>query len=245
MDCHEFCDGRNQDDIFTEERENYILINNQIPDVGLQAAINKALNKRALNEITIEDLESLTGILDARDYRIKSIEGIQYAKNISCLLLQHNLITDITPLSQLSSLEYLSVNYNHICEFPCMKGMFHLKKIYFSFNHIIDISPLVQIPSLYSVYGINQKIKLKPVQISLNNEAIMTLSCIQDRFSEFELNEDSIIPYGVYDKCNQTITYFDMNDGDNVYFTFNKKYRNRFTGKTLLISGNVEATVKG
>jgi hypothetical protein len=243
MNCHELKEEWNQDNIYSEDRVNCFSCNNCVPDIGLRAAINKVLDRRALADITIDDLESLTDTLDARDYRIKSIEGIQYARNISCLLLQHNAITDITPLSSLSNLEYLSVNYNHIREFPCMLNMYQLKKIYFSFNHIIDISPLIRIPNLFSIYGVNQRIKLRPLTISDRNDVNISLEALYDNNSEFILNECSINPFGIWDDVYHRLVYPKVNVNDNICFSFEKKYQHCYTKRIFLLSGIVDATV--
>lgn len=214
-----------------------------IKDIGLRTAINKQLGKKLLSIVTIDDLNSLNGILDARDFRIKSLEGIQYARNISCLLLQHNSLTDVTPISELKNLEYLSVNYNHIHEFPCMKKMFHLKKAYFSFNHIIEINPLINLPNLTSIYGGNQRIKLDPVKIEKDKTAEVSVESLFDCNSRLILKECSINPQGVYFPDYKTIQFSEIDNQEYACFSFEKIYNNQYTNKPLVFGGIVDITL--
>src|SRR5438046_5423707 len=65
-----------------------------IPDPGLNAAIRDALQKPA-GPLTAQDLLSLTN-LDARFRRVKSLEGLEAAHNLTTLDLSHNQLTNLT-----------------------------------------------------------------------------------------------------------------------------------------------------
>lgn len=237
------CDDTKNNILEQDKIQTNSINKNKIQDIGLRTAINKHLNRKILSEITKEDLESLTGILDARDYRIKSLEGIQYACNISCLLLQHNAITDITPLSHLSKLEYLSFNYNHVVKVPSLRSLVNLKKVYCSFNHIIDISSFTEVPNLCSVYGCNQRIKLKHTKVSSDNQVIVAVDSFLDEDSTFKLNECSINPCGIYSQMEQTITIPNASDFEGITFSFEKCYHKKNDGKPFVLSGIVDIPI--
>ena len=82
-----------------------------IPDYNLQKAIKKELG--ISGDISCQDLENLTKLKARNRWRIEdsakisSLEGIQYATNLSLLELNHNLIENISPLRSLSNLRIL------------------------------------------------------------------------------------------------------------------------------------------
>lgn len=86
-----------------------------IPDPGLEKAIRKKLNKLT-GDITIADLQGITGKLDANYRSIINLTGMEYCTNLTELDLHNNQIKDITPLAEFSNLETLYLEYNHISD---------------------------------------------------------------------------------------------------------------------------------
>ena len=68
-----------------------------IPDPNLRTAIETALNKQAGAPITADEMATLTD-LDANNADISDLTGLEYAINLTSLLLNGNLISDISPL---------------------------------------------------------------------------------------------------------------------------------------------------
>src|SRR5215475_12343818 len=63
-----------------------------IPDAGLDAAIRAALQK-PVGPLTVPDMLSLTN-LNATNRNIRSIEGLETARNLSVLELKNNALTN-------------------------------------------------------------------------------------------------------------------------------------------------------
>ncbi len=74
-----------------------------IEDLNLRAAINNALNKSEMDTVTRGELEKVT-YLDASNYGITSLVGLEAAVNLTFLDIRNNQIDDLSPISQLSSL---------------------------------------------------------------------------------------------------------------------------------------------
>lgn len=74
-----------------------------IADQGLRAALNMALGRNRVDAITRGDMLSLTD-LDASEFGIEDLSGIEEAQNLQSINLLGNEIFDLTPLDGLPSL---------------------------------------------------------------------------------------------------------------------------------------------
>ena len=83
-------------------------INMVIPDENLENAIRAQIGK-SHGPLHESDLEKIT-LLSATNSDIKTIEGLEYCKNLKTLLLYGNNISDVTPLSNLANLTSLWLN---------------------------------------------------------------------------------------------------------------------------------------
>src|SRR5258708_36041705 len=81
-----------------------------IPDPGLEAAIRAALQK-PFGPLTEQDMLSLTN-LDASRRNVRSINGLDAARNLVSLNLQINRLTNFSLPSQLTNLTTLDVRIN-------------------------------------------------------------------------------------------------------------------------------------
>lgn len=72
-----------------------------VKDQALRAAINRALNKNAMDEINRDEMEQLT-VLDASGLGISDLTGLEAAVNLVNLDLRNNQITDTSPLAGLT-----------------------------------------------------------------------------------------------------------------------------------------------
>ena len=82
-----------------------------IPDVNLRNIIKGRLKKPAGAAITKADMQTLT-LLGAMNADIRDLTGLEHATNLMWLNLDHNAISDITPLIALTQLTRLSLNNN-------------------------------------------------------------------------------------------------------------------------------------
>lgn len=79
---------------------------------------------------------------------MKSIKGLEYAKNLKKLKLNENEISDISPLKNLTKLEYLEIQRNRIVDVNHLKNLTNLKFLKLYNNLIEDIAPLSNLTNL-------------------------------------------------------------------------------------------------
>lgn len=117
-----------------------------IPDNGLERALRDELAKPS-GAITCSDMAGLTNF-EARGYGIVSLEGLQYAENLTDLGLRDNQISDLTPLAGLTNLTTLYLAYNQISDLTGLAGLTNLTILELRDNQISNISALVNNLSL-------------------------------------------------------------------------------------------------
>ncbi|WP_239257341.1 MucBP domain-containing protein [Listeria ilorinensis] len=122
-----------------------------IPDAGLRKIITQTLGKSDDAVITEEDMEQITEISNYST-TIDSLEGLQYATNLKKLMLSNianpSKLSDITPISQLTSLETLNLSYASISDISLLAGLKNLTGLTLHGNQIRDISVLANLPKL-------------------------------------------------------------------------------------------------
>lgn len=84
----------------------------EIEDAALKSAIVRTLNLEA-TEVTLGDILKLTE-LNVSSSQISSLKGLEYAQNLETLDITYNQITDLSPLSQLTKLNNVKVEYQII-----------------------------------------------------------------------------------------------------------------------------------
>lgn len=79
---------------------------------------------------------------------MKSIKGLEYAKNLKKLKLNENEISDISQLKNLTKLEYLEIQRNRIVDVNPLKNLTNLKFLKLYNNLIEDVTPLSNLTNL-------------------------------------------------------------------------------------------------
>lgn len=79
---------------------------------------------------------------------MKSIKGLEYAKNLKKLKLNENEISDISPLKELTKLEYLEIQRNRIVDIKPLEKLTNLTFLKLYNNLIEDITPLSNLTNL-------------------------------------------------------------------------------------------------
>ena len=150
------------------QKEGAESIDKWMPDKALQAAVANALGL-SVSAITKSDMSRLTtlvytgGIL--RNDEVTSLEGLEYASNLSDLRLQSNQITDVTPLQHLSKLSILWLNSNQISDLTPLQQLSKLSRLDLDDNQISDLTPLQQLSNLSELtLGNNHISDLTPLQ---------------------------------------------------------------------------------
>ncbi len=137
-------------------------------DGNLEAVIRKAIEIPE-GDIHPSDLEAITR-LNARAKEITDLRGIEYCRNLTRLDLgdglvptshtpksssdfvtKYNYISDLTPLSGLTNLTYLSLSANEVTDISVIAGLTSLLELHLSDNNITDLSPLASLPVLQTL----------------------------------------------------------------------------------------------
>jgi len=98
-----------------------------IPDPGLNAAIRAALQK-PFGPLTEQDLLNLTN-LNARSRNVRSIVGLEAARNLASLDLQINHLTNFSFPSELTKLTTLDLSVNPLTNFSLRSGLTNLTSL--------------------------------------------------------------------------------------------------------------------
>jgi len=109
-----------------------------IPDPGLDAAIRQALQKPS-GPLTEQDLLSLT-LLSAGGRDIRSVEGLEVARNLRILDLDANSITNFPIADALTNLTILDLFNNHLVSFVMSNASPKLTILDIAFNSLADCS---------------------------------------------------------------------------------------------------------
>ncbi len=88
-------------------------------DASLKTAVEDEL---WVSDPTPTDMLNLTS-LDAGSLEIKSLVGMEYAKNLMDLRLRFNRIQDISPLAGLTNLKYLVLHRNWLTDLSPLGGL--------------------------------------------------------------------------------------------------------------------------
>lgn len=146
-----------------------------IPDSGLRSAIENTLGKGSGDTITQADMESLVTLEASRcrfltlsdmgfwwrpnrwvcvtnnnmpDYQIKDLTGLEFATNLTHLILDRNEISNLSVLKGLTNLTRLSLGYNKISDILPLQGLTNLTHLTIGRNLIKDLSPLKDLINL-------------------------------------------------------------------------------------------------
>ena len=123
-----------------------------VDDIYLEARIRYRLSYKegALNVDELQLTDSLPSPgFHIKNYKIKILKGIEYCTNLTYLALGLESITDLTPLSNLSKLEYLNLNQNYTIEdISPIYNLVNLKTLIIYSNPIKDISWLGNLTNL-------------------------------------------------------------------------------------------------
>ena len=165
-----------------------------IPDKVLKEAINYELGKSDLSsDITKSEIESitkLTGLFQGASGRIISLEGIEYAKNLETLLLDFQILNDISQIKELKGLKKLSLGnavYGRVVDLSPISELTNLTYLDLSKNSISDLSfinNLTNVTHLDLHSNMSHKIDISQIQ-SLENLETLRLSNLNNESSKY------------------------------------------------------------
>ena len=123
-----------------------------IPDAILRQAVEKQLSKGVGVPITrgeMATLRSLTAVgVFPREGGVRDLTGIEYAFNLSSLIVNYGAISDLAPLAGLSSLKRLFLASNLVADVAPLADLTSLTLLRLQNNLIADVSPLQRLTSL-------------------------------------------------------------------------------------------------
>ena len=95
---------------------------------------------------------------------VKSLDDLKYFPNLQTLWITSNDIADLTPVSALSRLTFLSVCYGQVADVSPLSGLTSLEEVYLYDNSIEDISPLSGLTRLTCLgLGVNSIRDISPL----------------------------------------------------------------------------------
>ncbi|UQZ32787.1 copper amine oxidase [Paenibacillus sp. PK3_47] len=151
-------------------------------DEQLKKEIKKLLNKSDDEAVLQKDLEALTSI-NLYGKGIQSLEGLQYATNLSYVSLNNNKIVDLSPLSALTKLKGINLNANGIISIEALASLTKLEELQLSGNQITSIDVVKRLPLLRffeandneitDIQALSKATKLEVLEVSNNRIAVV------------------------------------------------------------------------
>ena len=107
--------------------------------------------KLGVSEPTSTDMLALT-TLNANNWSITDLTGLEYATNLTVLELVNHRISDMSVIAGLKNLTELSLGYNRIGDISAVAGLTRLTRLSLSRNRISDISAVAGLTNLTELY---------------------------------------------------------------------------------------------
>lgn len=169
-------------------------------DPDLDTAIRRALDIPSGQTLIASDFRDLT-VLDVSQQSITSLEGLQYAVNLTQLSANDNAITDISAIAYLGHLKTLSLSNNMISNLSPLSHLLNLKTLSLENNKVAELSALENIDFFDLSLGSNKITDLSPLsgavhlqRLNLYGNRISDISALQSMqmISWLGLNENQI-----------------------------------------------------
>ena len=123
-----------------------------VSDDVLAAKLRETFGLADEADITDTDLESLTTLVTAvvteTDPQIQSLEGLEFAINLTVVSLIGHNISDLDPLTTWTSIETLNLTGNSIVDLRPLENLTTLTHLYLAQNQIMDVSHLAELTQL-------------------------------------------------------------------------------------------------
>ena len=144
------------------------------------------------NQLTQAHMESISSFVAPSGKKISSLQGLEYAKNLTSLTIQGNAVEDLSPLWSLSSLNYLDLSEGgSITSLDGIASLSSLTYLYLDRHRISSITPLTGLPYLYHL-------KIKENFLDLSDLTVQSeLSALRSRGVTVEIERQ--IPKPIQD----------------------------------------------
>ena len=173
-----------------------------IPDANLRAVVHTALELEEDDTLTQQKMQGLTHV-SAPNLEIRDLTGLEYAIRLIELDMPRNLITDITPLTNLTTLRRVVLDENYIINIKPLWWLTRLTELSLAQNRINNITPLTNLIGLSELrLSQNQISDPRPLvgltrltKLSLSENQISDIAALGDlaTLTELRLSENKII----------------------------------------------------
>ena len=127
-----------------------------------------------------------SGPIEISDGDINDISCLKYLKNLKQLVIARNRIWDLSPLEELTRLEFLDLSCNPITDISSLRSLTSLRKLYLNGCSAKDLSPVYGLSALEALYvsdngisGINGVAGLKNLKaIDLQSNGLIDVSAL-------------------------------------------------------------------
>lgn len=173
------------------EMESLTLISHYLDENGKPSIRDKAKQSILGTPRSLEDTEDFKFMVS---YGIKSIEGIQYAKNLTQLKLNENEVVDISPLRDLTKLEYLEFSRNRVVDIRPIENLKNLTFLKLYNNWIEDVTPIAGLTKLKGL-DLHYNVRAKMVDgKKIKSAGITDISSLRDltNLEYLDLSENRI-----------------------------------------------------
>ena len=172
-----------------------------VPDPVLAACIAQAIEDATgttvdyqtygISQADFDALRTSGGTDNLACWGVSSLEGVQYlplapkpdasADDLITLIFNGGAITDLSPLSALTQLQYLDLSQNNITNISPLSGLTNLERLFLYQNHIASITALQGMTKLQYVALSENSIKdLSPLN---NHNALIYLEAHENQIS--------------------------------------------------------------
>jgi len=160
------------------------------PDLNLANTVADRFGRETTDEVSEEELNSLTGTINGDNRNISDIEGIQYLTSISRLTLFNNRIKDLTPLSYLTNMTFLEISNNQISDLEPLEKLANLVQLYANHNDLTNqnIKHLANLPSLVILFLNNNHI----TDLSIFSNPDLVISALDQDVRLDPINQDEV-----------------------------------------------------
>lgn len=160
------------------------------PDVNLRQAVKQQLNLAEDEAITTENILELRE-LRSSDNTIKSLEGLEYAKNLNIITFNNNNISNLEPLAGLDNLYSVGLAQNPELKIDELLKLKHIVELDISNNPTIgDLSKLDQFADVLNWLVIKNN-KISNTDFLKNFKQLKNLDITDNLITDFDLSNQS------------------------------------------------------
>ena len=136
------------------------------PDKALEKAVRAEVFEKRYNDepITAQDVQRISRVV-GRGLGIRSLQGLEHCKAVMLLDLTDNVITDLTPITDLTLLQSVTLANNQITDLAPLAGLEKMQLLDLADNSVTDLSPITAMQNLRTLWvADNQLTSIEPVK---------------------------------------------------------------------------------